>query len=376
MKKIAIVRGSNLNKWEMQNYEPLMDRFDITAYSTARPHYDISQIKMPVLQMPPHPEHPDTYMPGLEDHLADKDIVFTADITWLYSSQAIVAKEKYGCRVICLEWENIPFVYEDIAVVRRIKEIVRSRADYFIAVTNRAKEALILEGVSDELIDVIPMGIDLEKFRPDCLAAKEYRNKLEFKEDELVVLYVGRMVWEKGIYDFIHSAASIFKDINTANLPVRFLMVGSGPEMSNVRNRVDSMGLSEGISFLDSASYDEMPHLHNLADIFVLPSIPMRTWQEQFGMVMIEAMACGKPVIASLTGSIPEVISDCGILVQPNDPLSLSGAIKELMRDRGLRESLGRAAMNRVKREYDANSIAQRIHAVFEKVSACSLAGI
>ena len=376
MKKVAIVRGSNLNKWEMQNYEPLMDRFDITAYSTAGPHYDISKIKIPIVQLPSHPEHPDTYMPGLEDHLADKDIVFTADISWMYSSQAIVAKEKYGCKVICLEWENIPFVYEDIPVVRRIKEIVSVSADYFIAVTERAREALILEGVSDELIDVIPMGIDLIKFRPDCFAGKEYRNKLGFKEDELVVLYVGRMVWEKGIYDFINSAANIFMDRNMANIPVRFLMIGSGPEMSNVKNRVASWGLSDRISFLESVSYDEMPHIHNLADIFVLPSIPTRTWQEQFGLVLIESMACGKPVIASLTGSISEVISDCGILVQPNDPLSLSGAVKKLLLDRELRESLGRAAINRVNRNYDSNNIAQRIGAVFEKVSAASLVSI
>ncbi len=368
MEKVAIIRGSNLNKWEMQNYEPLMDNYDINVYTTNQPNFDISQIKLPIIKLPFKSQGLLLNMQGLEDHLAGKDLIYSADITYLFSAQAVQAKKKFGGKVVCLEWENIPFNYEEHEVISRIKEKVRNGADHFIAVTERAKEALVLEGVPEERIDVISMGIDLNRFKPSEKNNLKYMEQLGIEKEEVVVLFIGRMVWEKGVFDLVHAAAMILNDRLLKELPIRFLMAGRGPELDRLRERAKRLGVSNRITFLENCPYHDIHRLHNLADIFVLPSIPIMNWQEQFGMVLIESMACGKPVITTLSGSIPEVVGDAGILVQPNDHLSLYEAIKELILDKELREQIGKNALIRAERGFDSRKTAEKVKMVFEKV--------
>jgi glycosyltransferase involved in cell wall biosynthesis/2-polyprenyl-3-methyl-5-hydroxy-6-metoxy-1,4-benzoquinol methylase len=368
MEKVAIVRGASLNKWEMQNYEPLLDTYDITAFTTSQTYFDISKIKFPVKQLSFNSQGLLLEMEGLEDHLADQDIVFSADITYKFSAQAVQAKQKYGNKVVCLEWENIPFNHEKYYEVHSIKELVRNGADHFIAVTERAKEALMIEGVTEEKIDVIPMGVDLATFQPrkDDIAAD--RARIGIDKDEIVVLFVGRMVWEKGIYDLLHAASKMCREGIAGEHNIRFLIVGKGPELEGVHERVSILGITDRITFLNEYPYHDMNKLHNLADIFVLPSIPIPAWQEQFGMVLIESMACGTPVISTLSGSIPEVVGDAGLLIQPNDHLSLYRAIVQLTVDQKLREQLGVKSLKRAQEKFDARKMSVQVRKVFEKV--------
>ncbi len=368
LKKVAIVRGANLNKWELQNYEPLSDRFDITAYTTIQTCFDINQIKVPVIKLPFKSQGLLLHMQGLEEQLAGIDLVFSADITYQFSAQAVQAKKLFGCKVVCLEWENIPFNYEEYEAVRNIKEIVRGHADHYIAVTERAREALMLEGIPSEMIDVVPMGIDLKRFRPREKDVLKDRECIGVKKEEIVVLFIGRMVWEKGVYDFVHAAAGILNDRSLNKIPVRFLMVGKGPELFGVQERAMALGIASRLTFIAEYPYQEMHKLHNLADIFVLPSISTKAWQEQFGMVLIESMACGKPVVSTYSGSIPEVVGDAGTLVQSNDHLSLYEAIKKLMIDKELRERIGKKALTRAETEFDSRKVAEKVRKVFEKV--------
>ncbi len=367
--KIAIVRGPNLNKWEMQNCEPLCERFDITAYATTTHAFDTHDLKMPIVHLPASPKNP-AQMQGLEDHLGDKHIIYTADITWSFSLQAVKAKERYGNRVVCLEWENIPFAYEDYETVRAIKGGVIDKADHFVAVTRRAKAALMLEGVPEERIDVIPMGVDVNRFKPEAETREIDRRELWFEENELVVLFLGRLVWEKGIYDLVHAAKMLLIDSSVHELPVKFLIVGKGPELTGVRDRIIRIGVSDRFRFVMEYGYHKIHKLYNLADIFVLPSISTRDWQEQFGMVLVEAMACGKPVLSTLSGSIPEVVGEAGVLVQPNDPLSLFGELKGLLLDRERRDNLGRKGRKRAVEEFNSEKAANKIAALFDRVLA------
>jgi glycosyltransferase involved in cell wall biosynthesis len=135
-------------------------------------------------------------MEGLEDNLASSDLVYTADITYEFSAQAVTAKKKYGCKVVCLEWENIPFNHEEHDVIRRIKDMVRFGADHFIAVTERAKEALLIEGIAEDKIDVVPMGIDLDRFkysRRVCMIW--YMQREKFLEKEPLILNLSDFLW-------------------------------------------------------------------------------------------------------------------------------------------------------------------------------------
>jgi GT2 family glycosyltransferase/glycosyltransferase involved in cell wall biosynthesis/ubiquinone/menaquinone biosynthesis C-methylase UbiE/TolA-binding protein len=367
-RKVAVVRGASLNKWEMQNYEALTDSYDITAYTTTQGYFDTEKIKLPIVKLPFQSQGLLLHMEGLEDKLASSDLVYSADITYEFSAQAVKAKERYGCKVVCLEWENIPFNHEEHDVIRRIKDMVRFGADYFIAVTERAKEALLIEGIAEDKIDVVPMGIDLERFRPSDVDDSDYREQLGIENGGIVILFIGRMVWEKGVYDLVHAAGKILGESAFKTKSVRFIMAGRGPELEALRERAERLGILDNIIFLENTPYHEIHKLHNIADIFVLPSISTQNWQEQFGMVLIESMACGKAVISTRSGSISEVVGDAGILVQPNDHLSLYNAIKEVICNKELRDTLGRKALLRARQEFDSKRTAEKVKEVFEKV--------
>lgn len=372
--RVAILRGPNLNSWEMQNYEPLCKSFDITSYTTNQPSFDITHIKIPIVKLPPHPENP-AYMIGLEAELLDKDIIYTADITWIFTSQAALMKQKFGKRIVALEWENIPFAYEENEQTREMKQFNRQMVDHFVAVTERAKEALILEGVPEEKISVIPMGIDTDRFRPDEESVPGSRRVLGIGKREKVILFTGRLVWEKGIYDLLYAARLVSLDSRLRNENIRFIVIGKGPESEGVRNRVRELGVAHLFTFIESYPYHKMHEMFNMADIFVLPSISTRSWKEQFGMVLIEAMACGLPVISTHSGSIPEVVGDAGILVQSNDPGALSGAIVKLLQDDILRRELSIKGRERAINEFDSQKIAHRFGLLFEELAQYSFHG-
>lgn len=373
--RVAILRGPNLNHWEMQNYEPLCNTYDITAYTTNQPSFDLSHIKFPVVKLPASPHNP-AYMMDLESALMDKDIIYTADITWIFTYQAAMMKQKFGKRIVALEWENIPFAYEEDEQMREMKKYNRQMVDHFVAVTERAKDALILEGVPEEKITIIPMGIDVNRFRPDDAARWRLRKEFGIGKEERVVLFTGRIVWEKGIYDLLYAARLAGIDNHLKNDSVRFLVVGKGPESEGVKKRVKELCIENHFTFMESYPYHKMHEMFNMADMFVLPSISARTWKEQFGMVLIEAMASGLPVISTYSGSIPEVVGDAGVLVQPNDPRGLYQAIKGLLNNEEHRIDLSRKGRERVVREYDSQKIALKVGQLFEALGQSSFRGV
>ena len=196
----------------MKNYEPLMEKYDITAYTTINHNFSLDNIKIPVKKLPSHPESP-IYLLGLEYELFDKDIIFTADITWLFSLQCAIAKNKFKNNLVILEWENIPLIYEDNENISRNKKTVIRFADSFVSVTERASDALRIEGAENEKITTIPMGIDTKFFCPDEEIRKNKRGDLSLSQDDILVLFVGRFVYEKGIFDIPHAAKLLIEDL-------------------------------------------------------------------------------------------------------------------------------------------------------------------
>ena len=295
---------------------------------------------------------------GLKNLTSDLDIIYSADTWFPYTCQAI----KTGIPTLVMEWENIPFNYEGVPY-SKIKNYNREHATHFVAITEKAKEALIIEGVNPNRISVIPSGLDCDRFKPAGINS-QVAKKLNISSDSIKILFVGRLVPEKGIFDLLNAFSILQKKVPTAEL----LIVGSGPsEIQAQIMQLIARHQIKNIKFLGKIPYSEMPKIHNLVDIFCLPSIPVKTWAEQFGYSMVEAMACGKPVISTLSGSIPEVVKDnkTGVLVHPKAPLELASALEELTLDKQKRENFGKNAREWVLQEFEANKVAGKLAAVF-----------
>ena len=173
--------------------------------------------------------------------------------------------------------------------------------------------------------------------------------------------YVGRLVPEKGLDQLLEACAA---------LPGAWQLsaLGSGPERERLGTRAAALGIAERVEFLTPIPSTALPaHLHRLSCL-VLPSRSLPNWTEQFGRVLIEAMACGVPVVTSTCGEAPHVVGDAGLVVPENDVAALAQALRLLQEDAALRARLSAAGRQRVLDRFTQASIAGQTVAVYERV--------
>jgi len=200
---------------------------------------------------------------------------------------------------------------------------------------------------------VVPLGIPVEQFGTCSPTAVE---RVRGKFGNRLVLAVGRMVYYKGFEYLIEAMTRVQGHL---------LLVGEGPLRPELQRLVASRGLSERVSFLGVVA-DLVPFYH-AADVFVLPSIAR---SEAFGIVQIEAMAAGTPVVnTSLDSGVPFVSphGTTGLTVQPKDSVALAGAIGSLLDDDQLRAACSKAAQFRARSEFSAEKMRERTQAIYEE---------
>jgi glycosyltransferase involved in cell wall biosynthesis len=371
--KIAIVRGKFLNRYEMQSYEPLAEEFDITAFGSLFPfhsNFSFSTVKLfSPLDLPNFPYKMQIlnrickdaqYLFGVENGLQGFAIAHTAETYFHFTNQCLIAKRKgYVKKVVVTVWENIPFNNEGIKGRTAFKQQVFREADHFVAVSERAKIALILEGVDSAKITVISPGIDTKLFTPI--------KKNIPKTKHINLLFVGRLEKNKGIYELLYSLKLLQMDKSLETYTIGLTIIGEGSEKMTIRNLMNRLGL-ESIIVFKKIAYEMMPAEYRAVDIFIAPSKEDTYWQEQWGMALMEAQASGLPIVTTMSGSIPENVGDAAILVQPGDVLSLKNAIKKLIVDPKLRLNYSRKARERAVKVHDVMIVANKIKNVYEKL--------
>ena len=330
---IILLRGLSVAPWDLRAYERLTDEYRVSALVSRGNLYSTSELALEQRRA----RTLSGLMPGaalgrlaarvagerffgLSSALCDADIVHTAELGNWYSAQAAALKQRLGFKLVVTAWETLPLLdaYRNIRT-RPYARSVLAQADCFLATTERAREALLLEGAPAERIVVNPPGIELERFA----AAREPRPP---RDGSHLLLSAARLVWEKGHQDLLRALALLR---HRGRSDVRALIVGDGPEGPGLRELAANLGLHEVVEFRASVPYDEMPSIYARASCLVLASIPVRYWEEQFGMVLAEAMAGHVPIVASTSGAIPEVLGGDARLVAPGDWVGLADALEQ-----------------------------------------------
>ncbi|AMM53806.1 glycosyltransferase family 4 protein [Pyrococcus kukulkanii] len=228
-----------------------------------------------------------------------------------------------------------------------------------IAVSNSAKA--FIEHFTDVPVEVIPNGVDDELFKP--LSEDE---KADVKEklglEGRVVLYVSRMSPRKGPHVLLNAFQRIVEEADDVTL----VMVGTGEMLPFLKAQAKFLGIERRVRFLGYVPGEILPKLYASADVFVLPSIT----SEAFGIVILEAMASGVPVVATTVGGIPEVVqeSGSGVLVPPGDEVALERAIIKILSDKNFANKLGKAGRKAVEKEYSWKVVVEKIEKVYEEV--------
>ncbi len=216
-------------------------------------------------------------------------------------------------------------------------------ADRIIAFSTHERDAMArLYGADPARVMLAPCGVDLGKFRP--LDQKEVRKRLGLN-GEKVLLYVGRVEPLKGLDLLVETAAQMEAEEEN----VRMMVVGGGPgepETDRVRRLAEERQVHGLIDFVGRVSHDELPLYYNAADVCIVPS-----YYESFGLVALESMACGTPVVASRVGGLPTIVhhGHTGYLKSWRCPEAFAHSVEMIISSSSLQESMGVAARQRAE---------------------------
>ena len=220
-----------------------------------------------------------------------------------------------------------------------------SHATHALAGSREAASVLRSKGYSGPVSVVPQFGVDTDMFSPRTVQTRPLGGGL-------VLGYAGGLVPEKGVDLLLEAAASsVVGDWS-------LLIAGEGSERERLQSMAVDLGLGERVKFVGRMPSAQMPDFYRSLDALALPSRTMPNWKEQFGRVLVEAMACGVPVLGSDSGEIPHVIGDGGLVFPEGDVGGLRQCLAQLSGDTALRDALSARARERVLTHYTQRQIA------------------
>ncbi|MBA3530410.1 MAG: glycosyltransferase family 4 protein [Ardenticatenales bacterium] len=253
-------------------------------------------------------------------------------------------------------WQNLLRHYPP--PFRWMEQWVFNHAVHAIAGNEDAQQVLRQKGYLGATSVIPQFGVDLRLF--------EMGQRLERTASQdtspIVFGYAGRFVEEKGLHLLLDALAGL------QGLPWRCEMRGSGPAQAALEARAQALGIQAQVAFLPPLPSTEMGRFYREIDVFVLPSLTRSNWKEQFGRVLIEAMASGVVVVGSDSGEIPHVIGEAGLVVPESNIEALQGALRLLMLDAPLRQRLAHAGRRRVISHFTQSAIARHTHQLYEEI--------
>ena len=251
------------------------------------------------------------------------------------------------------------------------KQIARFSDRIVIATPAERVQLINLYGADENKLTVIPPGVDTSRFYP--IPEDEARSVIGVPSGNCMILFVGRIEPLKGIETLLRAIALLLKteEINECNYYLA--IIGGEPdsngdesdsEMARLQNLSRELGIHELVIFLGKRSQDTLPYYYSAAQVVVVPSL-----YESFGMVALEAMACGIPVIASQVGGLAYLVRDgkTGYVVPDGNPEALKQALQKLIENPDLREQMCSQAVD-YARSYDWSVISRKVSKLYESI--------
>lgn len=238
----------------------------------------------------------------------------------------------------------------------RIDKFMLPKFNEIIAVSDEIENELLRNKVQKNKITLIFNGINISKFSNNN---RDVKSEFNISNGTKIIGTIARFTPEKGLFNFLQAA----KEISNSFPDVIFMFVGDGPLREDLAKKTVELGIREKVIF--TGIRNDMPEVYNTIDIFVLPSL-----KEGLPMVLLEAMAAKKPVIATKVGAIPKVIEDKkeGILTSPDSVEELKDAITYLLKNKEFSEKLSKNAYDKVSREFSSKIMCERYLEIYKEV--------
>ena len=239
----------------------------------------------------------------------------------------------------------------------RARHFFLHQVDTFLPVSHYTAGLLHDRGIPSHRVHVVPNGVDPDRFRPQDDPPLRQRLGLS---DRSLLLTVGRLVPRKGIDTVLRALPTIAERCPD----VAYVIAGTGPDRSRLEGLADRLGVQRRVRFVGEVDHDRLPLYYSAADLFVMPAREDPPDVEGFGLVFLEANACGTPVIGTRSGGIPDAVQDgeTGLLVPPNAPDAFAEATLRVLTDPDLAETLGRQGRYRAVHEASWDHIAGHLY--------------
>lgn len=233
-------------------------------------------------------------------------------------------------------------------------------------VNSQATRDQVLKSHKNAILEVVPMGVDLEDFHPDNFNAEI---KASMGKENLLLLTVGRLAEKKGFKYLIEAMPLILQEIPSAKLAI----IGFGPQKGQLEKLIEKLNLSSSVFLMGGKKGKELQDWFATADIFIGPSVVTPDGDtEGQGVVFLEAMASGTPVIASDVGGIKDVVRDgfSGILVPEKNPQAIAGKVLNLAKDSSLRDKLTDNALKLARTEYSWKTTSDKFLNIYQQCTS------
>jgi len=251
-----------------------------------------------------------------------------------------------GARCLFFTWQNILRWR-----AHPLERYVLTHADYAIAGNREAVGVLRGKGYRGPVAVIPQFGIDETLFAPRPLG----------QGTPFTIGFVARLVEEKGGHVLLQALAGLPGDW-------RLIIMGDGPQRAALEDLAARLAIASRVDFVQPVPSHQVPDWMRRFDCLVLPSLTRPRWKEQFGRVLVEAMACAVPVVGSDCGEIPHVIGDAGLIFPEGDAQRLRECIQRLLADPSLRQSLGQRGRERVLAHYTHGQIAAQTYTVYQEM--------
>jgi glycosyltransferase involved in cell wall biosynthesis len=286
------------------------------------------------------------------------DVIHCWEEPYVIAAAQIARLAQRPARFVPATFQNIGKNYP--LPVRVLESRVMARADAWIAF-GRAAYAVQRDrpGYASKPARTLSPGVDIATFHPELSDRHRTRERFGWGPNDVVVGFVGRFVEEKGV-------DTLLQAFSRASGRWHLLFVGGGALASHIQSvREQHPGR---VCVVDAPAHDDVPRYLRAMDVLCAPSRTTARWKEQFGRMLIEAMACGVPVIASDSGEIPHVVQDAGMIVPERDPARWAETIDRVSADDALRADLSTRGMARARAEFAWPVVARRHLDFFEEV--------
>lgn len=273
----------------------------------------------------------------------------------LVALEIAIAARLFNIPAVLFGWENQE---RHLSFPRRwIRQFVFKTVSAIIA-GNHDGAALVKQWGYDKRVEVMPqVGVDTDLFSPALSQTQPPHSSLR-------IGFVGRISQHKGIETLLLAA----EQLKAKGQPFRLHLCGSGPDETKFQSFAKARNLNDVTTWRGSVRHDEVPEEIAKMDVLVLPSLTIPTWKEQFGHVLIEAMAAGLPVVGSTCGEIPNVINESSLIFPEGNPTALAAILRRLIQDPPWRQAMAQHSLSSVEKYYSHSRIAERLIALWKDI--------